>query len=68
MSWLDRAILIIDFPELFGIKFEDYPDWEYGTEPLPVAAQDQVLDKAAQIAAILAAREMLHPTPTGVLG
>ena len=63
MTLIDQIVRVLDYPALSGVKIEDYPDWDMGREPIPEAAQDVVLDVAAQMAAIEAAREILNPAP-----
>ena len=69
MSIIDRLVTVIDFPDLFGIHFEDYPGYDQDHEPLPEQAQDAViraanrieyLDAEANIAHLQVAREILN--------
>jgi len=63
MTLIDQIVRVLDYPALHGVRFEDYPDWDMGREPIPAAAQDVVLDIAGQMAALEAAREILNPAP-----
>jgi hypothetical protein len=72
MSLIDRLVTILDFPEVFGLRFEDYLGYDQDLEPLPATAQDAVLDTAirieyldapANIAHLQVAREILNPAP-----
>lgn len=66
---IDRIVAVLDFPESFGIPFEDYPEWDQGSEPVPLEAQSAVLAigltdetfRAAQLEHVRHARTLLHP-------
>ena len=57
---IDRIVAVLDFPESFGIPFEDYPEWDQGSEPVPLEAQSAVLDAAIALERLADARTLLH--------